>query len=131
VALASDANTFDMAETTSATDFGPGATVEDVGDALLLRFCSHVTAEIAAATTAEVARRLRRRDRPTVIIADLTAVQSFDLKAPIAAVREAVAVTPMIERVEIIAERRIVRVASVSAARILGLRCVSRIRSPR
>jgi hypothetical protein len=104
--------------------------VEDVGDSILLRFPRHVSTEIAAAAVAQAACVIRRRDMSMVIIADLSLVQSFDLAAPIAAVREAIAVTPMIERVEIIARRRVVRVAAVSAARILGLRCVVRLGAP-
>jgi hypothetical protein len=126
VSLASEAETLDAPETDEARS--ASSTVEDVGHALLMRFPSHLTADIAAAMTAEVARLIRRRDAPTRIVADLSWVETFDMTAPIAAVRKAVPVSPMIECVEIIAKRRVVRVAAVSAARLLGLRCITRHR---
>jgi hypothetical protein len=86
-----------------------------------MKFPRYVSTEIAVAATNEIARVLLERRMPAIIVADLAEVESFDVGAPIASVRAALPARVLIERVDIIARRRIVRLAAVSAAKVLGL----------
>ena len=106
---------------------GTWSLVEDPARArVLVRFPAFVTAGIAAEATAAIARILCERGAAMVVVVDLAEVEAFEVHAPVAAVRAALKAVGLISRVELIVRRRIVRIAAVSAARILGLPCTVR-----
>jgi hypothetical protein len=83
----------------------------------------HADTPTVTESIVELVHLLQERGRPTRIVADLLDVVSFDVDAPVAAARLAAPVVPLIEHVEIIARRRLIRIAALSAAHLIGLSC--------
>jgi hypothetical protein len=93
---------------------------------LTIRLAGHVDKDTAVEAVGELADRLLDCGIPTVIVADVYDVESFDVDAPVAAVKVAAPAARLISHVEIIVKRQIVRLAAISAARLLGLSCTVR-----
>lgn len=93
---------------------------------LLIYFSGHVNVDVAVAAIGALADCLRKRGSPSQVMVDLLDVSSFDVNAPLAAVKLAAPVRELIHEVEIIAQNRLVVVASISAAHLLGLKCTVR-----
>jgi hypothetical protein len=89
-------------------------------------FSGHVHVGTTVAAIGALADRLRERASPSRLVIDLFDVSSFDVNAPLAAVKLAAPVRELIQEVEIIAQNRLVVVASISAAHLLGLKCTVR-----
>ena len=107
-----------------ATD--PRWSVWDDGGAVTIRLSGHVDDAMAADAVARLTERVLARGRSLLIVADLLDVEGFDVHAPVAAARAARPIAHLIEHVDLIVVNRIVRIAAVSAAALLGLRCVVR-----
>src|SRR5688572_10341408 len=89
--------------------------------ALRIYLPEYVTADETAAAVAELVTRLNARAERSVVVAALQDVQGFDVSAPVIAAKTAFAARDKIAHVHIVTRRRIVGVASISAARVLGL----------
>jgi hypothetical protein len=94
---------------------------------LIARFPRHVSSELVAEAIDEIAHRLVARNQPTVVVADLLDVEGFDAMAPIAAIIAAAPIVRFVERVELIVRNRSVRLAALTAARVLSLRVTVRL----
>jgi len=101
-------------------------TEDSTTGALEIHLFGHVDVDTIHEAVSELVTRLRERAVPTLVVADLLDVTGFDVDVPVAAVRLAAPVSALIDAVEIIVQRRMVRIAAVSAAHLLGLRCTVR-----
>ena len=90
---------------------------------VVIRLSGHVDTQTIREAVSELARLLREYGAPTKVVADLFEVTSFEPKAPVVAVQVAFPVARLIDEVEIIAHQIPVRIAAVSAAHLLGLKC--------
>jgi len=88
---------------------------------LIAQLPRYISGEIAAMTSAEVARRLTERGQPTVVVVDLYDVEDQDMIAPLVAMKGIMGVAGLIHRVDLIVRRQAIRVAATTAAHILGL----------
>ena len=82
----------------------------------------YVTKEVVQAAVTAAAERLVGRGQPSTVVADLRAVERFDLIAPIVALKIARPVASLIAHVDILASNKLVVVAATSAASVLGVR---------
>lgn len=81
----------------------------------------YISAEISAAVSEELARQLRERGKPTVVVADLYDVEEQDIIAPLVSMKALSGVAQLIKRVDIIVRRQTIRLAIVTACHTLGL----------
>lgn len=105
----------------------PWSVEEDTATGVLTIYLSgHLYTETVVEAVGVLVERLRQRNLPTRVVADLFDVTSFDVHAPLAAVRIAAPMKASITEIEIIAHRPLVLVAAISAANLLDLRCTVR-----
>ena len=89
---------------------------------VVMHLSAHVTATVVKAAIAAVTERLVARGGPSFVVADLSAVRSFDLAAPLVAVILAAPVAGLVTEVDIIATNKLVRAAATSVAAVLRLK---------
>ena len=115
-----------LVEPSSSRDATPSWLVDEEPQtgSVVIHLYAHVTATVVKAAIAAVTERLLARGRPSFIVADLSAVRSFDLAAPLVAVILAAPVAGLITEVDIIATNTLVRAAARSIASVLRLKVV-------
>jgi hypothetical protein len=89
--------------------------------AFVIWLSGHVTTATAIDAVRRLIDLLVEREVPAFVVADLLDVVSFDADAPVASARIAMPVAHLVNHLEIICTRQTVRIAAVSAARLLGL----------
>lgn len=96
-----------------------------VGDSstgeITLRFGSYISSGVAIVATWELVNQLALRRSPTVVVFDFSEVTAFDAEAPPMIVQLLAPRVMQVERIDIIVERPIVRIAAVSALHLLGV----------
>jgi hypothetical protein len=88
---------------------------------VVLRFSGFITAKMAAGAIAAVVAAARHAGEPIFLVADLLDVKGSSHEATIAAIGQLPAGSRLVEGVELIVASRIVRVAAITAAHILGV----------
>jgi len=89
---------------------------------VIARLPPRISSEVAAATCVEIAQKLVERTQPTVVVIDLYDVDYLYAAAPLAGVKVLLPVASLLDRFDFIVRRRFVRIAAISAARVLGVR---------
>jgi hypothetical protein len=91
------------------------------GERVTLRLPSHVSMQVAAASTEALVTALHSGRCPLVVVLDMLDVEEFDASAPVVAIHIASRVRFVVDHVELLVADQAVRAAAISALRVLDV----------